>query len=120
MTREAAAVFAQVWLVGLGLVGTFLLKPHLQGRKAFFPGTFEGMVADPVPSQGRSWRRARARVIVEWETWPSFHQGGLRGACPSIWEDFDDYQPRPCTVQSITVRSVSVHPLFERNPPTEY
>ena len=120
MTREAAAVFAQVWLVGLGLVGTFLLKPHLQGRKAFFPGTFEGVVVDPVPSQGRSWRRARTPVIVEWETWPSFPQGGLRGACPSIWEGFHDHQPRPCTVQSITVRSVSAHPVFERNPPPEY
>lgn len=119
MARSSCCVCLGV-VSRLGLVGLFLLKPHLQGRKAFFPSTFEGVVADPIRSQIRSWRRARACVIVEWETWPSFHQGGLRGACPSIWEDFDDYQPRLCTVQSITGRSVSVHPVFERSPPPEY
>lgn len=77
MARSSCCVCLGV-VSRLGLVGLFLLKPHPQGRKAFFPSTFEG-VADPIPSQVRSWRRARACVIVEWETWPSFHQGGPWG-----------------------------------------
>lgn len=115
MARSSCCV---CWVViRLGLIGLFLLKPH-HLRKKTCPSTFEEY-ADPIPLPGKEPEEGQGLRDCWVGDLAIFLKGGLRGACPSIWEDFDDYQPRPALVQSITGRSVPVHPVFERNPPPE-
>lgn len=112
--------------VCLGLVSKLTPNVHISPRTT--PAVranilfwyFEGVVVDSSPFRKGAGGEPGLVRLLDGRPGPPSTKGGLCGACPAIWENFADHQPRLHIVRSITcsVRPVSVHLAWDGNPPT--